>query len=80
MAIQWSCHKQPNFYLVEGRTDDDPPVLLSKTISVREWEASADQQALFQKAIASLEHGLSNTPDPVVEPADPGPDLTPATA
>jgi hypothetical protein len=80
MAIQWSCNKQPNFYLVEGRTDDDPPVLLSKTISVREWETAPDQQALFQKTVAMLEHGLSNTPDPVVELADPVPDVTPATA
>lgn len=71
MTIQWSCNKQPNYYLVEGRSDSDPPVFLAKTISVREWEAAPDQQALFQETIAMLEHGLSNTPNPVVEPEPP---------
>ncbi|WP_443698734.1 hypothetical protein [Pseudomonas sp.] len=71
MTIQWSCNKQPNFYLVEGRTDDDPPVLLSKTISVREWEAAPDKQVLFEETIAVLERGLSNAPDSAVEPEPP---------
>ena len=78
MAIQWSCNKQPNFYLVEGVTDDDPPVMLAKSISVREWESSADSQALFATTVAMLEHGLSNVPDPVVVPEEPP--VLPATA
>lgn len=71
MITQWSCNKQPNFYLVEGRTDDDPPVLLAKTISMREWDAAPDKQALFQETVAMLERGLSNAPDPAVEPEPP---------
>lgn len=59
MAIQWSCNKQPKFYLVEGRTDDEPSVMLARTISSTEWESAVDQQALFEAVIADMEVGLS---------------------